>query len=140
MSARVMLSAASAVLMIAAACTSAVSRETSLSSDLTQNPFRTGRTLVIPHGGGDGLFPEGTLLAYRTTLAMGADVVDVDLRISVDGVVTVIHDATVDRVTGSPGTVSKMTSDQLSVLDAGWGFTAADGSHPFRATGVTIPS
>jgi len=34
------------------------------------NPFRTGQTLVIPHGGGDGLFPENTLLAYERTMAM----------------------------------------------------------------------
>lgn len=130
----------SAMLLLVAACTSSAVPTAKPSTDLGQNPFRAGRTLVIPHGGGDGLYPEDTLIAYRKTIAMGADVVDVDLRVSADGVVTVIHDATVDRATGTPGAVAKMTYAELSRLDAGWGFAAADGSHPFRGTGVTIPS
>lgn len=110
------------------------------------NPFRTGRTLVIPHGGGDGLFPEDTLLAFERTMAMGADVVDVDLRLSGDGVVIVFHDATVDRVTGTTGTVRDMTYAQLRQLDAGWAFTQAGGdpadprSHVFRGQNITIPT
>jgi len=110
------------------------------------NPFRTGRTLVIPHGGGDGLFPENTLLAFERTMAMGADVVDVDLRISGDGVVIAFHDATVDRVTGTTGTVRDMTFEQLHRLDAGWAFTTAGGdpqsssSHIFRGQGIAIPT
>ena len=78
------------------------------------NPLRTGRTLVIPHGGGDGMFPEDTLLAYVRTIAMGADVVDVDLRLSKDDVVVAFHDATVDRITGTPGSIRAMTFDQLA--------------------------
>jgi glycerophosphoryl diester phosphodiesterase len=110
------------------------------------NPFLIGRTLVIPHGGGDGLFPENTLVAFERTIAMGADVVDVDLRLSKDDVVVAFHDATVDRITGTSGSIRAMTFDQLSGLDAGWSFTsagvdsAAADAHPFRGEGVTIPS
>ena len=106
------------------------------------NPFRVGHTLVIPHGGGDGLFPENTLLAYTSTLAMGADVVDVDLRLSADGVVIAFHDSTVDRITGSHGAVAQSSYDELSKLDAGWAFSPADQpkQHPFRAKGITIPT
>jgi glycerophosphoryl diester phosphodiesterase len=110
------------------------------------NPFRTGRTLVIPHGGGDGLFPEDTLLAFERSMAMGADVVDVDLRLSADNVVVAFHDPTVDRITGTSGSIRTMTYQQLSGLDAGWSFTAtggdpsADGAHPYRDKGVTIPT
>jgi glycerophosphoryl diester phosphodiesterase len=122
------------------------------------NPFKTGHTLVIPHGGGDGLFPEDTLVAYQRTLAMGADVVDVDLQKSSDGVVIAFHDATVDRITGATGTVAKMTYGQLSHLDAGWAFTTTSSeppdpttsstssptvvaaNHPFRGLGITIPT
>ncbi|MEP7114861.1 MAG: glycerophosphodiester phosphodiesterase [Ilumatobacteraceae bacterium] len=110
------------------------------------NPFRTGRTLVIPHGGGDGLFPEDTLVAFERTIALGADVVDVDLRLSKDDVVIGFHDATVDRITGTTGSIRAMTFEQLSELDAGWSFTAAgsdptaDDSHPYRGKNVTIPS
>ena len=110
------------------------------------NPFRTGHTLVIPHAGGDGLFPENTLLAYAQTMAMGADVVDVDLRLTQDGVVIAFHDATVDRITGTTGSVRAMTLEQLSALDAGWAFRIAgsdpadEASYPYRARGVTIPT
>lgn len=110
------------------------------------NPFRVGRTLVIPHGGGDGLFPENTLIAFERTMAMGADVVDVDLRLSKDDVVVVFHDSTTDRITGTAGSVRAMTFGQLSKLDAGWSFTTAgddptsDESHPYRGENVTIPT
>ena len=120
--------------------------KTSPRSPEETNPFRTGHTLVIPHGGGDGLFPENTLLAYGKTMAMGADAVDVDLRISGDGVVVAFHDPTVDRITGTTGTVKKLTYAQLSALDAGWAFTTpgADASrpdaHPYRGQGATIPT
>ena len=106
------------------------------------NPFRTGRTLVIPHGGGDGILPEDTMLAFESTVAMGADVVDVDLRISADGVVVAIHDSTVDRTTGTHGNVKSMSYDELAKLDAGWGFSPAGSldDHPYRGAGVTIPT
>ena len=110
------------------------------------NPFRTGRTLVIPHAGGDGLFPENTLLAFQRTMAMGADVVDIDLRLTNDDVVIAFHDATVDRITGTTGSVRAMTFEQLSGLDAGWSFTTAGGdpadsdSHPYRGKNISIPT
>jgi glycerophosphoryl diester phosphodiesterase len=106
------------------------------------NPFRTGRTLVIPHGGGDGIFPENTMLAFESTMAMGADVVDVDLRISRDGVVVAFHDASVNRTTGATGNVKEMDYSDLARLDAGWGFApaASSGDHPYRDAGVGIPT
>jgi len=106
------------------------------------NRFRTGHTLVIPHGGGDGLFPEDTMVAYTSTMAMGADVVDVDLRLSGDGTLIAFHDPTVDRITGANGNVSSMTYAQLSTLDAGYTFHPADKNddHPFRGKGVVIPT
>ena len=121
------------------------SRERQMPSD-GSNPFRTGRTLVIPHGGGDGLFPENTLLAFERTIAMGADVVDVDLRVSKDDVVVAFHDATVDRITGATGSIRAMTFEQLSGLDAGWSYTktgidpTAGGSHPYRGKNVKVPT
>ena len=106
------------------------------------NPFLTGRTLVIPHGGGDGLFPENTMIAYTSTVAMGADVVDVDLRLSSDGQLVAIHDPTVDRTTGASGSVASMTAHDLGLLDAGWYFSPSgdDDAHPFRGQGVGVPT
>jgi glycerophosphoryl diester phosphodiesterase len=125
---------------LVAGCAGSSPQRSAASAD-PANPFRIGRTLVIPHGGGDGLFPENTLLAFDRTMAMGADVVDVDLRISGDGVVIGFHDPTVDRITGASGNVSEMTYTELAKLDAGFTFTPDNGAtHPFRGTGVTIPT
>ncbi len=88
------------------------------------------------------------MIAYDRTMAMGADFVDVDLRLSQDDVVVNFHDETVDRMTGTSGEVDKMTFSQLSKLDAGATFTPpgtpatapAAELHPFSGIGVTIPS
>ncbi len=103
------------------------------------NPFRTGRTLIIPHSGGDGLFPENTLYAYERSMAMGGDVVDVDVSLTADGVPVAFHDSSLRRTTGAPGKISTTTFAELSKLDAGWGFTS-HGMHPFRGKGLTVPS
>ena len=120
--------------------TATLATSSGLPIDLVANPFRTGRTLVIPHGGGDGLYPENTMLAFSKTMAMGADVVDVDLRLTADNVLIAFHDATLDRITGEAGALLSMTYAQLANADAGWSFTDAAGDHPFRSAGVTIPT
>ena len=109
------------------------------STEALANPFRTGRTLVIPHGGGDGLYPENTMFAYEKTMAMGADVVDVDVRMSKDGVLVAFHDATTQRTTGQAGNVNALTLAKLSTLDAGWSFVKGT-AHPYRTKGITIPT
>ncbi len=103
------------------------------------NPFRTGRTLIIPHSGGDGLFPENTLYAYERSMSMGGDVIDIDVSITADGVPVAFHDSSLRRTTGAPGKVSTTPFAELSTLDAGWGFTSHD-THPFRGKGLTVPS
>ncbi len=104
------------------------------------NPFLTGHTLVIPHGGGDGLYPENTMLAYDKTMAMGADVVDVDVSMSSDGVLIAFHDATLAPSTNGTGRVIATPLVELQKVDAGWSFTGPGGTHPFRGKGVRIPT
>ncbi len=105
----------------------------------TGNPFRTGRTLVIPHAGGDGLFPENTIYAYEQSVAMGGDVVDIDVFLTGDGVPIAFHDATLERTTNGAGRVADHTYAELADLDAGWDWER-DGDHPFRGRGITIPT
>ena len=133
----VAIGAAISTIMLGA--TSAGAAKPPASAAPSANPFRIGRTLVIPHGGGDGQYPEDTMLAYEKTMAAGADVVDVDLQLSKDGVVVVIHDGTTKRTTGTVGTISEMTVAELQKLDAGWSFGSAT-SHPFRGKNVRIPT
>jgi len=76
--------------------------------------------LIIGHRGARALAPENTLPALR--LGMGcADYVEVDVRLSLDGVPVVIHDATLDRTTDGTGPVGDFTLEELRTLDAGMG-------------------
>lgn len=128
------------MMLATAACrASATSNGPQLRPPISDNPFQIGRTLVIPHAGGDGLFPENTLFAYEQSMAMGADVVDIDVRLAADGVLVAFHDSTVDRTTDGSGPMNALTSTELGELDAGWGFER-DGDFPFRGSGITVPT
>lgn len=105
----------------------------------TGNPFRIGRPLVIPHGGGDALFPEDTLYAYEHSMAMGGDVIDADVSLTADDVPIAFHDSTLERTTNGTGRVEDRTYAQLAGLDAGWKFVI-NGKHPFRGMGIGIPT
>ena len=115
-------------------------REETVAHRDSSNPFRTGRTLIIPHNGGDGERPADTLAAYTHSMAVGGDVVDIDVAMSSDGVLVALHDTTTDAVTGVPGEVAKTRRAKLASLDAGWGFATGRGGHPFRGVGLRIPS
>ena len=105
----------------------------------TGNPFRIGRPLVIPHAGGDGLFPENTLYAYEHSMEMGGDVIDADVFLSADGVPIAFHDSTLERTTNGIGPVHDKPYAELAKLDAAWNFER-DGVFPLRGKGIGIPS
>ena len=71
--------------------------------------------------------PENTLSAFRNAIELGCDYVEMDVRQSKDGVLVIMHDATVDRTTNGAGAVASMTLARLRDLDAGfkWGKTWA---------------
>lgn len=99
------------------------------------------RPLVIAHRGGAGLWPENTVYAFERALAAGVDVLEMDVRVTADGVPVVMHDATVDRTTDGAGRVSGMSFAELSGLDAGYRWTPDGGrSFPLRGRGVKVPS
>ncbi|HIC68220.1 MAG TPA: hypothetical protein EYO90_01670, partial [Candidatus Latescibacteria bacterium] len=75
----------------------------------------------IAHRGasGDGLAPENTLAALESSIQMGVDVLEIDVRGSKDGGVVVIHDAMMDRTTNTTGSVSELTLEEIRQADAG---------------------
>ncbi|HET6487116.1 MAG TPA: glycerophosphodiester phosphodiesterase family protein [Spirochaetia bacterium] len=79
------------------------------------------RLLVLGHRGYRARYPENTLLAFRSALEAGADGVECDLQKTADGHYVVIHDPTVDRVTGAAGAVARMSLAELRDLDFGRG-------------------
>ena len=79
---------------------------------------RTG-PIVVAHRGNSIRAPENTLASMREAFELGADAVELDLRLTQDGVPVLLHDATVDRTTNGTGPVSAMTLAEGKELDAG---------------------
>jgi len=75
--------------------------------------------LNIAHRGASGTFPENTLSAFRAAIDAGADMCELDVQLTRDGAVVVIHDDTVERTTDGVGEVVKLTLEELKRLDAG---------------------
>ena len=95
----------------------------------------------IAHRGGGELAPENTLVAYRNSLAVGADTLEADVHMTSDGVVVVSHDETVDRCTNGTGAIMDMTLAEVKALDAGYHFTPdGDATYPWRGKGLTLPT
>ena len=88
---------------------------------------------VHAHRGGAGLAPENTLAAFRKALELGVDALEVDLHVTRDGVVVVIHDETLDRTTDGRGDVGDLSLEGVKRSDAGGKFAPA-----FR--GERVPS
>jgi glycerophosphoryl diester phosphodiesterase len=97
--------------------------------------------LVIAHQGGDGLWPGDTLYAFQHAVDLGADVLQMDLHTTRDGVLVLMHDETVDRTTDGTGDISAFTLDEIKKLDAGYDWSPDGGkTFPYRGTGITVPS
>ncbi len=89
--------------------------------------------VVIAHRGASGTCPENTLAAFRRAAAIGAPMVELDVQLTRDGQVVVIHDLTLDRTTSGTGPVCERTFAEVAALDAGSWFGAS-----FR--GERVPS
>lgn len=76
---------------------------------------------IIAHRGASFLEPENTLRAVRKAIKMGADFVEVDVRMSKDNKLVIMHDPDVDRTTNGNGFVKDYTLQELKKLDAGNG-------------------
>ncbi|MDR6872574.1 glycerophosphoryl diester phosphodiesterase [Bosea sp. BE125] len=68
----------------------------------------SGRPLVIAHRGGALLAPENTAEAFRAAEATGADMVETDLRLTVDGILVCLHDADLKRLCDDPRAVAEI--------------------------------
>jgi len=86
--------------------------------------------LTIAHRGASALYPENTLRAFIAAADLGADMCEFDVRMTRDGEVVVIHDATVDRTTNGRGRVAAMTAEAVKHLDAGVRFGAEFRNEP----------
>lgn len=94
--------------------------------------------LVFAHQGGEGIRPNNTMLAFEHAVALGVDVLDMDMHISNDGVLVLMHDETVDRTTNGHGFIRDLTLAQIKQLDAGYNFSSDGQTFPYRGQGVTV--
>lgn len=74
---------------------------------------------LIAHRGASGLFPENTLASFQAALDMGAKAIECDVQLSKDGRLVVIHDFTLERLTGRAVPVRALSWAELSRVDAG---------------------
>lgn len=75
----------------------------------------------IAHRGASGYEPENTVKSFEKAIELNADMIEFDVRESLDGHLVVMHDETVDRTTSGTGPVSMKTLSELKDLDAGEG-------------------
>jgi glycerophosphoryl diester phosphodiesterase len=78
-----------------------------------------GVPLIIAHRGDSANRPENTIAACKQAIGVGADVIEVDVQLSKDGHVLVIHDVSVNRTTDGTGSVREMTLAEVKKLTAG---------------------
>ena len=98
-------------------------------------------TIIVAHRGAAAQAPENTMEAFRLGVEAGADAIELDVHLTADGQLAVIHDETLDRTTDRTGRVAELTMDQVREADAGATFTrAGDSGFPFAERGLTVPT
>ena len=80
-------------------------------------------TKNFAHRGFSGKYPENTMLAFEKAVEIGADGVELDVQLTKDGEVVIIHDETIDRTTDGKGYVVDYTYEELSKFDASYTYT-----------------
>jgi len=77
--------------------------------------------VVTSHRGAGSLEPENTLRAIRRAIALGVDQIEIDVQLTKDGHLILMHDPTVDRTTNGSGKIAELTYAEIRRLDAGSG-------------------
>ena len=98
-------------------------------------------TIVVAHRGAPREAPENTMEAFRLGVEAGADAIELDIHLTADGQLAVIHDETLDRTTDRTGPVADRTMDEIREADAGATFVRThDSGFPFADRGITVPT
>ena len=99
--------------------------------------------LVIAHAddSGQGLWPGSTMLFLEGVSDLGVDMLELDVHMSKDGHIVVMHDDTVDRTTNGSGKISELTLMEIKSLEVGGNWTQDDGAtYPYRGQGLRVPT
>ena len=98
------------------------------------------RPLVIAHGNeaGNGLYPGNTLLYLEKMVELGVDALEIDLALTADGHLILIHDTDVDRTTEAQGAVNSMSLEELRRLNMAHHWTRDGAYFPYRDTPLGV--
>lgn len=103
--------------------------------------FRSGpMARTIAHRGGSGIAPENTIEAFGRAHRMGVRTMELDVHLTLDGELVVIHDETLERTTDGRGAVAEARVAELVRLDAGYRFVDGRGKTPYAGRGLRIPT
>lgn len=98
-------------------------------------------TVVVAHRGASAQAPENTIEAFRLGVEAGADAIELDVHLTADGQLAVIHDDTLDRTTDRTGRVAELTMDQIREADAGATFARPEDSGlRYAGEGLRVPT
>lgn len=101
--------------------------------------FEPPRPRVIAHRGASGQFPENTMVAFRAAVETGAPYIELDVHMTRDGEVVVIHDPDLKRTAECEERVREMSYAELAAADAGFRFSPDGVTFPFRGGGLSVP-
>jgi glycerophosphoryl diester phosphodiesterase len=85
--------------------------------------WTANRPRIIAHRGASKVSPENTMAAFHRAAELGADAIELDAKLTADGVVVVLHDQTLQRTTTGHGKLSHHTQEEIRKLDAGRSFS-----------------
>ncbi|MFA7693583.1 MAG: hypothetical protein GX117_13315 [Candidatus Hydrogenedentes bacterium] len=107
-----------------------------------EDHFTNAPLLLGAHRCGRSEWPENTLVAVREASGRWQHVLlEIDVQLSRDGHVVLMHDFAVDRTTDGTGYVGAMTLEEIRALDGAYHFSTDGGEHfPYRGKGVTVPT
>lgn len=84
----------------------------------------------MAHAGGENEAPKNTMYAFQRAVALGADMIELDVQSTADDRLVVIHNASVDETTNGTGRVRDLTFDQVRALDAAYNFVPGRSAVP----------
>ena len=95
---------------------------------------------IIAHQGASLELPPNTIEAFQLALDYGADIIELDIWRSMDGVWVVIHDGNLLRIAGVNKDITQMSLEEIQSLDAAYNFSDSSGNYLYRNKGYRIPS
>ena len=81
------------------------------------------RIILAAHRGDRKNCPENTMPAFESALRLGVDMIETDIRMTLDGELILMHDRELERTAGAEGLTDKLTLSEIRTLDAGAWFS-----------------